>query len=219
MSPWRTRIKFCGMTREQDIEAAVALGVDALGLILVEASPRALSLARAEALRREIPPLVSCVLLLRDPEPVWIDEVVQRLRPDLIQFHGSETPQVCCGVSRPYLKAIPMADPATGLAVLDAHIAAAGFVFDSHGVDGLGGSGKVFDWTRIPKPARARAVLAGGLTPDTVGAALCAVRPFAVDVSSGIESAPGIKDPQRMRDFVLAVRKAERSDPTQGAEQ
>jgi phosphoribosylanthranilate isomerase len=208
----RTRIKFCGITRAEDIAAAVALGVDALGLILVERSPRALTLRQAASLRAQIPPLVACVVLLRDPDPALVRAVVRQLRPDLLQFHGNEAAALCRRAGRPYVKAIPMGEPAAGLAMLDAHAAAAGFVFDSHRAAGLGGSGKVFDWTQIPAAARARAILAGGLDPLTVIEAVRAVRPYAVDVSSGIESAPGIKCPQRMRDFVAAVRAADATD-------
>lgn len=209
MNPRRVRIKFCGMTREQDIETAVELGVDAVGLILVEGSPRRLSLQRACQLRAMVPPMVACVALLRDAEQALLRQVVEELAPDLLQFHGTESAAYCAGAGCRYLKAIPMAEPEIGLAMLDAHFGATGFVFDSHRVDGLGGSGKVFDWTRIPARARRRAILAGGLDPDNVAAAVRAVRPYAVDVASGIECAPGIKDPARMRAFVDAVRSAE----------
>jgi phosphoribosylanthranilate isomerase len=200
------------MTREEDIATAVALGVDAIGLILVPNSPRALDVARAAALRRAVPPLVSCVVLLRDPDPLAVAAVVDRVRPDLLQFHGAESAADCRRAGRPYLKAIPMGDPAAGLAMLQDHATAAGFVFDSHRVDTLGGSGKVFDWSAIPHAERSRAILAGGLDPLSAGDAVRAVRPYAVDVSSGIEASPGIKDPRRMEDFMRAVRAAERSD-------
>lgn len=219
MSLRRTRIKFCGMTRGEDIALAVALGVDAIGLILVPASPRCVTLEQAVALRRQIPPLVSCVALLRDPDPELVHQVVERLRPDLLQFHGSECAADCRRAGRPYLKAIPMADPQAGLAMLGAHEAAAGFVFDSHAVDGIGGSGKVFDWRQIPDAARGRAILAGGLSAENVGQAVRAVRPYAVDVASGIEASPGFKSGQRMRDFVDALRMADQMDSDQGAEQ
>lgn len=205
----RTRIKFCGLTREEDLLAAVALGVDAVGLILVPGSPRALELERAIALRRLVPPLVSCVALVSDPFPALVRELVERLRPDLIQFHGSEPPVDCQRAGRPYLKAIPMGDPEQGLEMLDAHAAAAGFVFDSHGAGGMGGSGRTFDWQQIPASARDRAILAGGLLPETVGRAVRAVRPYAIDVSSGIEARPGEKCPARMAAFVAAVRSAD----------
>ncbi len=219
MSGRRTRIKFCGMTRAADIDAAVDLGVDAIGLILVPASPRCLQLEQAVALRRRVPPLVSCVALLRDPDPSLVAMVVERLRPDLLQFHGSEPAGDCRAAGRPYLKAIPMADPELGLAMLDDHESAAGFVFDSHAVDGIGGSGRVFDWQSIPAAARGRAILAGGLDPDNVGLAVQAVRPYAVDVASGIEASPGCKSERRMRDFVAALRAAEYMDSDQGAGQ
>ncbi|MCK7594675.1 phosphoribosylanthranilate isomerase [Pseudomarimonas salicorniae] len=219
MSARRTRIKFCGMTRPEDIALAVSLGVDAIGLILVPASPRALDLARAVDLRRTIPPLVTCVALVRDAEPAFVADVVERLRPDLLQFHGREPAADCRRAGLRYLKAIPMGDPAAGLRMLDDHTSAAGYVFDSHGVDGIGGTGRVFDWNLIPAGARRCAILAGGLEPGNVGDAVRAVRPFAVDVSSGIEAQPGVKCPQRMRDFVAQVRGADESEPDQGAEQ
>lgn len=204
----RTRIKFCGMRRAEDIDLAVALGVDAIGLILVPGTPRALSLAEAQALRARIPPLVSAVALVMDATLTQVAEILQRIKPDLIQFHGSEEAADCERFGR-YLKAIPMADPAKGLAMLDAHPRATGYVLDAHAPGAAGGSGRVFDWARIPATVQDRLVLAGGLVPDNVEAAVRGVRPFAVDVSSGIEDAPGVKSPDRMMAFVRAVRRAD----------
>jgi phosphoribosylanthranilate isomerase len=211
VKPERTRIKFCGMTRAADIELAAALGVDALGLIFAPRSPRRLELAQARALRSAIPPFVAAVALLMDADPAQIATLLQTLRPALLQFHGSELPQDCGRFGVPYLKAVPMAIP-EGAAVYAARYPdAAGFVFDSHAAGEPGGSGRAFDWSALPANLARPLVLAGGLTPDNVFDAVRAVRPWAVDVSSGIEAAPGIKDPDAMRRFVAAVRRADQT--------
>jgi phosphoribosylanthranilate isomerase len=219
MTVQRTRIKFCGMTREADIDAAVDVGVDAIGLILVAASPRALSVERALELRRRVPPLVDCVVLLRDPDPALVTAVVERLRPDLIQFHGSEPASECRSAGRAYLKALPMGDPDAAMHMLEEHGAAAGFVFDSHGKGGIGGTGTTFDWSLMPEGTQQRVILAGGLEPGNVASAIRSARPFAVDVSSGIESRPGVKSVERMREFVAAVRAADAQIADTGAAQ
>ena len=208
-TPHRTRIKFCGMTRAADIDVAVALGVDAIGLILVPRSPRCLTLAQARELRATLPPFVASVVLTLDAEPTDVQRNAAILRPTLWQFHGSEAPEDCTRLGLPYLKAIPMAQPEAGAAIAARYPDAAGFILDSHAAGGQGGSGHAFDWTRVPAAFPARIVLAGGLTPDNVFDAICTVRPWAVDVSSGIESAPGIKDPDRMRRFVEEVQRAD----------
>lgn len=205
----RTRIKFCGMTRADDIARAVALGVDAIGLILVPASPRALSPTQALALRQRVPPFVASVALTLDADPAEVQRAAATLRPTLWQFHGDESPEDCARLGVPYLKAIAMAQPDTAADVMARHPAAVGFVLDSHATGGQGGSGRRFDWSRIPSALDRPLVLAGGLNPDTVYEAVLAVRPYAVDVSSGIESAPGSKDHDAMRAFVEAVRRAD----------
>lgn len=210
MTPDRTRIKFCGMTRLEDVQAAAALGVDAVGLIFAERSPRRLDLAQARALRAALPPFVAPVALVMDPDPSQVQAIVQTLRPALLQFHGSESPQDCARWGVPYLKAVPMAIP-EGAAIYAARYPdAAGYVFDSHGAGQAGGSGRVFDWSALPRRLPRALVLAGGLTPDNVYDAVRRVRPWAVDVSSGIETAPGVKDPDRMRRFVAEVQRADR---------
>lgn len=205
----RTRIKFCGMTRAEDVAAAVALGVDAIGLILVPASPRALSLSQAVALRATLPPFVASVALSLDADPADVQRSVATLRPTFWQFHGSEAAKDCDRIGLPYLKAVPMAQPEDAEAFAARYRAASGFVLDSHAAGGQGGSGQRFDWSRIPADLGRPLVLAGGLTPDNVFDAVCTVRPYAVDVSSGIESAPGRKDVERMRAFVAEVRRAD----------
>lgn len=205
----RTRIKFCGMCRESDIDFAVSLGVDAIGLILVPGSPRALDVARAAALRKRIPPLVASVLLISDAESGWLDEVCAEIRPDVLQFHGNEPVERCVRAGLPYLKAVPMASPHVAQSMLREHRAhAAGWVLDGHAAGGRGGTGQRFDWARMPD-LDLPVLLAGGLHADSVGAAITAARPFAVDVSSGIEASPGVKDHEAMRRFVRNVRQAD----------
>ena len=144
-----------------------------------------------------------------DDEPGWIEEVVSSVQPDLLQFHGSEIDGFASSFARPYVKAVPMASVTnTGRHVAE-FPGAAGFVLDSHARGARGGSGETFDWARVPPPAGREFVLAGGLTPHNVAQAIAAVRPYAVDVASGIESAPGLKDASKMQAFVLAVRAAD----------
>lgn len=205
----RTRIKFCGLTRAEDIDAAAGLGVDAIGLIFAARSPRRLGIEQAARLRERIPAFVTCVALVMDAEPGALAAMIDAVRPDLLQFHGNEPAATCRAHGMRYLKAVPMADPAQGLAQMREHADALAWVFDSHALGAAGGSGRPFDWDAMPVAARERVVLAGGLDEHNVGAAVRAVRPWAVDVSSGIEQAPGVKDPDRMRRFVAAVRRAD----------
>lgn len=208
----RTRIKFCGMTREQDVRAAVALGVDAIGLVFAPRSPRCLTLAQGRALRALLPPFVAPVALVMDADASLLRGIVQQVRPALIQFHGSEAPEDCDRPGVPYLRVVPMAIP-EGAAIHAARYPhAAGLVFDGHAAGESGGSGRRFDWTRVPRGLDRPVLLAGGLGPDNVAEAIACVRPFAVDVSSGIESAPGEKDLDHMRRFVEAVRRADLSE-------
>ncbi|HET6602902.1 MAG TPA: phosphoribosylanthranilate isomerase [Xanthomonadaceae bacterium] len=209
----RTRIKFCGMTRGQDIAAAVAMGVDAVGLVMAGSSPRRLEPAQALELRAQVPPLVAAVALVMDPDPDLLEWIADALRPDLLQFHGCESEATCAGAGIPYLKAVPMGEAAgagDASAFVSGYASAAGFVFDSHRRGGAGGSGRRFDWTRLPRTDRPL-VLAGGLDAGNVAEAIAKVRPFAVDVASGIERAPGIKDIDAMRRFVAEVRRADSS--------
>lgn len=204
----RTRIKFCGLTRGEDVQCAIDLGVDAIGLVLTRKSRRFIEPAAARALHDLLPPFVTAVALLMDDEPDWVEHVIEVLRPDLLQFHGSEDAVFAEQFDRPYLKAVPMASVSDVAAFARTHPRARGFLLDSHASGGVGGTGSSFDWTRVPRDLGRPLVLAGGLDAGNVAAAITQVRPHAVDVSSGIESAPGAKDPRRMRDFVAAVREA-----------
>ena len=205
----RTRIKFCGMTRVEDVRAAAALGVDAVGLVFAPGSRRTVSLEQGLALRRAAGPLVSVVALVMDNEVAEVEAICRTLKPDLLQFHGSETEADCRRHGLPWLKAVPMGDDIDVAEYLSRYASASGFVFDAHAAGAAGGSGRRFDWSRIPRGLDRPWLLAGGLGPDTVGEAVRAARPFAVDVSSGIEASPGAKDLDRMRRFVAEVGRAD----------
>lgn len=210
----RTRIKFCGMCRKEDVRHAVRLGVDAIGVVQVEASPRYIGPEQAEALRRELPPFVACVALMRNPSRTEVKALVKALNPDLIQFHGDESPSFCAGFGRRYIKAIAMGGVDPGATWIESHPEASALLLDGHSPGGLGGQGKSFDWRRAKFDRRRPIIVAGGLNEDNVGEVIREFHPYAVDVSSGIEeksgSAPaGVKDWSRMEAFVNAVRRAD----------
>ncbi|MBN9408551.1 MAG: phosphoribosylanthranilate isomerase [Burkholderiales bacterium] len=216
----RTRIKICGLTREQDVDAAVAAGADAVGFVLYPPSPRAVTPQRAAELARRLPPFVTPVLLLVNAADADIDAALQALPQALLQFHGDETPDRCRtathGGRRPFLRAarIPL-DPSTQFDLVEFvhhYQQAQAILLDAH-VDGYGGGGKAFDWSRLPASVNAHLVLSGGLTPANVTDGILQVRPrclsLAVDVSSGVEHAKGIKDAGKIHQFVAAVRAAD----------
>lgn len=202
-----TRIKFCGITRVDDALAAAALGVDALGFVLTTRSRRHIAAADALAIRRRLPPFVSTVALFMDDEAADVEQAIRILQPDLLQFHGAEPAADCERHGRPYLKAVPMGSVTDVASYAAAYPRAAGFLLDANALGEPGGGGQRFDWSRFPQLDRPL-ILAGGLDAGNVEAAIRQTRAFAVDVSSGIESALGIKDAQRMQDFVAAVRAA-----------
>lgn len=209
----RTRIKICGLTREEDVAAAVGAGADAIGLVFYPPSRRALSPARAAELRRLVPPFVDVVALFVNASDEQVREVLDVVRPDLLQFHGDETPQQCERHGHRYLRAFRVGGPGmeTSQALLKSCLqygSAAGWLFDSHS-DGYGGSGRVFDWSLVSSESARPVVLSGGLHAANVAAAIESVRPFAVDVSSGVEESPGIKSAAKIAQFVAQVRQAD----------
>lgn len=208
-----TRIKFCGMTRVEDALLAAELGADAIGMVFTARSPRRIDLAQARRLRAALPAFVSAVALFMDDEPEFVRRVAGEVGPDLLQFHGRENEADCVGFGRPYLKAIAMGEGEAALRRLDAYPGAAGLLLDGHGLGEPGGSGRTFDWSLMPRRAGCPLILAGGLRADNVGHAIEVARPWAVDVSSGVEAAPGIKNPVLMRAFVERVRAADRAGP------
>jgi phosphoribosylanthranilate isomerase len=209
MRTQRTRIKFCGITRAEDALAAAALGVDAIGLVLTSGSRRFAGIERARQIRRALPPFVVAVALFMDDDVGFVAEAVATIAPDLLQFHGSEAAPDCVRYGRPYLKAIAMGGGLDWQTLVAAHPQAGGFLFDGHAAGEQGGAGQSFDWSTLPRNLGKPIVLAGGLVPENVGAAVRSARPWAVDVSSGIESAPGLKDMDKMRRFIAAVRAAD----------
>ncbi|MGN6478574.1 phosphoribosylanthranilate isomerase [Luteibacter sp.] len=201
-----TRVKYCGFTRVEDVHAAAALGVDAVGFVMTRKSKRYVGIEQAMALRDAVPPFVTSVVLVMDDDPVYVDEIVRRVRPDMLQFHGVETDEACAAHGVRYLKAIAMGEGEGALARLRAYPRATGLLLDGHGLGETGGSGERFDWTRMPRDLAQPLVLAGGLTADNVGEAIRVARPWGVDLSSGIETSPGLKDRAKMERFLAAVR-------------
>lgn len=204
----RIRVKFCGLTQAEDVAAAAALGVDAIGLVLTRRSRRFVTPGQAAQLRAAVPPFVAVVALLLDDEADWVREVISRVAPDLLQFHGAEAADWCASFGRPYLKAVPMGDAIDLPAYAQAHPRAAGFLLDSHATGASGGSGSTFDWTRVPHGFDRPLLLAGGLHAGNVAQAVRTARPYAVDVSSGIETAPGRKCAQKMQQFMQSLAQA-----------
>lgn len=204
-----TRIKFCGLTRAEDVRLAVELGVDYLGLVFAPRSPRKLLLGHARMLRDLVPEEIAVVALVMDNPRADVEALVEAVHPDLLQFHGAETDAFCSGFGVPYLKAIAMGGTGEDAAALAAGFPGAyGLLLDGHGAGEQGGSGRRFDWRRVPqldKPV----LLAGGLSSENVATAIHTARPWGVDVSSGIESSPGIKSADRMRTFVDEARRAD----------
>lgn len=205
----RTRIKFCGLTRPGDVRLAGELGVDALGFIFVPGSRRALEPAQAASLRAAVPPLMQVVALFMDPDEACVRAAVRALRPTLLQFHGREDAAFCERFGLPYVKTLPMGEGVAAAEALAARYPSAdAFLLDGHKAGELGGQGARFDWSQLPALPKPW-LLAGGLTPDNVFEAVARARPFGVDVSSGIEGAPGLKDGERMVRFVEEVRRAD----------
>jgi phosphoribosylanthranilate isomerase len=205
----RTRIKICGFTREADVAEAVAAGADALGFNLYARSPRKVTLGRAQELIRRLPPFVTPVLLFVNASPEEVRAAAAALPQAVLQFHGDETPADCEGGQRPYLRAVRMGAP--GVSLLDfaqRFSSAQALLLDAY-VDGFGGGGKVFDWSQIPPSVPLPVVLSGGLNPANVTDGVVRVRPFAVDVSSGVEVSKGVKSAELMRRFCQAVRDAD----------
>lgn len=207
----RTRVKICGFTRPQDAAMAVRLGVDALGLVFYPPSPRAVTIEQAQAIVAGLPPFVTVVGLFVDEQPALIRQVLAAVRLDVLQFHGDEAPEACRCYGKPYMKAVRMASEVDVARVAEDYQDAAGLLLDAWHPDAKGGTGQAFDWTRIPAACRLPIVLAGGLTPANVRQALTVVRPFALDVSSGVESAKGVKDFDKMAAFLNEVYQFDRT--------
>ena len=218
MNPHRTRIKICGLTREADVDAAARAGTDAVGFVLYEKSPRHVTPERAGELARGLPAFVVPVLLFVNASPEYIQRACEAVPNALLQFHGDESPADCLAAGRPFMRAARIPAGAAGhgfdlLKYASDFSAAQAILLDAH-VEGYGGGGQSFDWTAFPWShpllnASSRLVLSGGLTPANVTDGITCVRPWAVDVSSGVEVSKGIKSPDLMNAFVAAVRAAD----------
>lgn len=204
----RTRIKICGITREHDLDAAVNAGADALGFVFYPPSPRHLDLRRAAELVRRVPPFVTRVGLFVNPDKALLAETLAEVDLDLIQFQGDESSAFCEQFGRPYLKVARMRPGLDLVEFARAFASARGLLLDAY-VEGYGGSGQVFDWSLVPRRLPLPVLLAGGLTAENVGGAICQLKPWAVDVSSGVESAKGIKDAAKIAAFIAAVKNAD----------
>ena len=201
----RTRVKICGITREEDASAAARSGADAIGLVFYARSPRAVSIPQAQALVRAVPPFVTIVGLFVDAAPEEIRRVLAAVPLDLLQFHGNEPPQACRAYGRAYIKVLHMDKDTDVTGRVRSYGDAAGILVDTyvHGVPG--GTGQVFDWSRLPGDLACPLILAGGLTPENVATAVTQVRPWAVDVSGGVEASPGVKDAAKIAAFIRGV--------------
>jgi phosphoribosylanthranilate isomerase len=204
-----TRIKFCGLTRAEDVRLAVELGVDYVGLVFAPRSPRKLLLGQARMLRELVPEEIAVVALVMDNPRAEIQALIENVHPDLLQFHGVETDAFCSDFGLPFLKAIAMGGEDEAPLLCAAEFPAAyGYLLDGHAKGEQGGSGQRFDWKRVPRLEKP-VFLAGGLTSENVATAIRTARPWGVDVSSGIESAPGVKSADRMRLFLDEARRAD----------
>jgi phosphoribosylanthranilate isomerase len=204
----RTWIKICGLTREEDVDAAVAAGADAIGFVFYPPSPRYVAPTRAAELVRRIPPFVDVVGLFVNESASVVSAACDTLPINVLQFHGDEDEAYCRQFSRPYLRAARVRPGLDLVEFARSFPEARGLLLDAF-VEGYGGGGHVFDWTLIPHDLPGYLVLSGGLNADNVGDAIRRVRPVAVDVSSGVESSKGIKDHDKVRAFVAAVRAAD----------
>jgi phosphoribosylanthranilate isomerase len=205
----RTRVKICGITSVADGLAAARQGADAIGLIFHPPSPRRVTLGRAAEIAAGLPPFVARVAVFVNPSPEHVAEVVAACRPSLLQFHGEETPVFCRSFGIPYLRAVRVRSGVDLLECLAAYEDAAGWLLDAYRDDLYGGTGEAFDWNLIPQRLARPVILSGGLDAQNVGEAVRRVRPWAVDVSSGVESAKGVKDERLIAAFIAGVRNAD----------
>lgn len=223
----RTRIKICGLTRPEDVRAAVNCGADALGFVFYPPSPRYVTPAQAGALIAAVPPFVSTVALFVNASVDEVRKVAEVAPFSQLQFHGDETPEQCAAIAgavhRPFLRVFRVTPDTTGADLLEyeqqyrgASRLCSGLLLDTH-VEQYGGAGKVFDWSLIPKDLAPRVVLSGGLSVSNATDAVVSVRPYAVDISSGVEAAKGIKDARKIAEFTAAVRAGDTTNESENS--
>lgn len=210
MTPrFRTRIKICGITRPEHGRAAADLGADAIGLVFWKPSVRAVSLEAARAISVAVPPFVARVALFVDPPEDEVRAVIDACHPEVLQFHGAEPADFCRRFGVPYIKAARVRPGLDLLEFMGPYDDASGWLLDGYREDLPGGTGETFNWSLIPPNLDRPVILSGGLTAGNVGEAVRAVHPWAVDVSSGVEAARGVKDPERIAAFIAGVRNAD----------
>lgn len=202
----RTRVKICGITRVEDGVAAANAGADAIGLVFHAASPRNVGVPQAQAIRRALPPFVNVVGLFVNAAVEAVHEVMAQVRLDVLQFHGDEPPADCGQFGIPYIKAIRMRDDVNLHQAAAEYADAQALLLDTYEAGRAGGTGRRFDWTRVPHDLAKPVVLAGGLTAENLAHAIALVRPYAADVSGGVESAPGVKDAAKIAAFIKQAR-------------
>ena len=209
----RTRIKICGLTTVEEASQVAQCGADSIGLVFHQQSPRFVELSVAAEIRQSLAPFVSVTALFLNESDSWIDSVMQHVQPDCLQFHGTESVDFCEHWDIAYIKAIPMGSTVDANEYAEGFKTAQGFLMDSNVAGRQGGSGDTFDWSKIPVNFRSPLILAGGLTPNNVAEAVSKTRPWAVDVSSGVESKnpqnTGLKDSQLIREFCHEVYRAD----------
>ena len=201
----RTRVKICGITRIEDLRACARAGADAVGFVFATGSSRKIDIEQAAILVRETPPFLTTVALFRNPEPALVAQVMEGACCDVLQFHGEESVAFCQQFGKPFIKAVPMGDALSLESELVQWQCAQGLLLDSHACGESGGSGRTFDWSKIPRNLASRIILAGGLHPGNVAQAIARVSPYAVDVSSGVEQAPGKKSAEKIQQFMQQV--------------
>ena len=200
----RTRIKICGIKHLDDALKAIEFGADAIGLIFVEKSPRYVSLTDARVIAESLPPFVTSVGLFMNASEETVREALKVVPLNLLQFHGEESPAFCDQFGVPYVKVLKMRENVNVIAFTQEYPNAAGILLDTYHEKG-GGTGESFDWSLIPEDVSVPLILAGGLTPENVASAVETVKPYAVDVSSGVESEPAVKDHKKIEQFIKEV--------------
>jgi phosphoribosylanthranilate isomerase len=203
---YRTRVKICGITNLKDAKVAVDAGVDAIGLVFYENSPRYISISRAKEIIENITPFVNCVGLFVDADKEYINDVLEQVALDTLQFHGQESEPACALHNKPYIKAIRMNENINLSEEVEKYSSASALLLDTYVKGLLGGTGTVFNWDMIPKNISKPIILAGGLDTSNVKDAIKKIRPYAVDVSGGVETEKGKKDPSKIKEFINETR-------------
>ena len=201
-------VKICGITSSAQARMVAAAGADAIGLVLYDKSSRHVDLDLAVEIKNAISEDVVCIALLVNAEEKFVREVISKLSPHFIQFHGDESPNFCHQFNYPFIRAVRMSKELKMAKILSSYKPSGGFLFDAWHADHYGGTGHVFDWNRLPVNLDFPLILAGGLNPDNVSSAVRAVGPAMVDVSGGVESSPGVKDEHKVREFILNAKEA-----------